>query len=89
MVTTIKVTDDTKQLLDMIQARITLARRKKVTLTELIAAMTRLALKHEDELLQIEDSAPPQKEPEVKPSILKTPRNRNSKVEGIDVCTEE
>jgi hypothetical protein len=87
MVTTIKVTDETKQLLDMIQARITLARHKKMTLTELIDAMTQLALKHEDELFKIEESAPPQKEPEVKPSIVKTPRN--SKVEGVDVYTEE
>ena len=51
MVTTIKVSDETKQRLDMIQAKITLARRRKVTLMELIDTMTRIALQHEDELL--------------------------------------
>lgn len=51
MTTTIKVSDVTKQRLDMIQAKITLARRRKVTLMELIDIMTRIALRHEDELL--------------------------------------
>ncbi len=54
MTTTIKVSDETKQRLDMIQAKITLARRRKVTLMELIDTMTSIALRHEDELLQIE-----------------------------------
>jgi predicted transcriptional regulator len=52
MTTTIKVSDETKQLLDMLQARMTLKFQKKKTLTELIDAITRIALKHENELLE-------------------------------------
>ncbi len=64
MTTTIKVSDETKQRLDMIQAKITLARRRKVTLMELIDTMTRIALRHEDELLQIEKPQRAEKNPD-------------------------
>jgi len=40
--TTIEVTDETKQLLDMLQARMTLKFQKKKTLTELVDAITRM-----------------------------------------------
>ncbi len=63
MTTTIKVSDETKQRLDMIQAKITLARRRKVTLMELIDTMTQIALRHEDELLQIEKPQRVEKNP--------------------------
>ncbi len=63
MTTTIKVSDETKQRLDMIQAKITLARRRKVTLMELIDTMTSIALRHEDELLQIEKPQRAEKNP--------------------------
>ncbi len=53
MTTTIKVSDETKQLLDMLQAKMTLTFRKKKPLSELIDDITRIALRHEDELLQI------------------------------------
>ena len=56
MTTTIKVSDETKQLLDMLQAKMTLAFRKKKPLSELIDDITRIALRHEDELLQIKKS---------------------------------
>lgn len=56
MTTTIKVSDETKQLLDMLQAKMTLAFRKKKPLSELIDDITRVALRHEDELLQIKKS---------------------------------
>ncbi len=52
--TTIKVSNETKQLLDMLQAKITLTLRKKKTLSELIDDITQTALRHEDELLQAE-----------------------------------
>ena len=55
MTTTIKVSDETKHLLDMLQARMTLALRRKKNLTELIDDITRLALRHEDELLHDTD----------------------------------
>ncbi len=64
MTTTIKVSDETKQRLDMIQAKITLARRRKVTLMELIDTMTQIALRHEDELLQIEKPQRAEKNPD-------------------------
>ena len=64
MTTTIKVSDETKQRLDMIQAKITLARRRKVTLMELIDIMTRIALRHEDELLGAQKTRHNEKEPE-------------------------
>ncbi len=56
MTTTIKVSDETKQLLDMLQAKMTLTFRKKKPLSELIDDITRIALRHEDELLQIKKS---------------------------------
>jgi hypothetical protein len=67
--TTIKVSDETKQLLDMLQARMTLSFRKKKTLTELIDTITRLALRHEKELLEVEKLPPLEKDPAMKPPI--------------------
>jgi hypothetical protein len=69
MTTTIKVTDETKQLLDMLQARMTLKFQKKKTLTELIDAITRIALKHEDELLESGKLPPLDKDPAMKPPM--------------------
>jgi hypothetical protein len=69
MTTTIKVTDETKQLLDMLQARMTLKFQKKKTLTELIDAITRIALKHEDDLLESEKLPPLDKDPAMKPPL--------------------
>ena len=63
MTTTIKVSDETKQMLDMLQAKMTLKLRRKKTLTELIDIITRLAMKHENELLGIEKSPPLEKDP--------------------------
>ena len=64
--TTVKVTYETKQLLDMLQAKMTLTSRKKKTLTELIDIITRFALKHENELLEAENLPPLKK---VKPPV--------------------
>ena len=67
--TTIKVSDETKQLLDMLQAKMTLTFRKKKTLTELIDTITRLALRHENELLDPKKLPPLEKDPAMKPPI--------------------
>ena len=67
--TTIKVTDETKQLLDMLQAKMTLTFRKKKTLTELIDTITRLALRHENELIETKKLPPLDKDPAMKPPI--------------------
>jgi hypothetical protein len=67
MTTTIKVSDETKQMLDMLQAKMTLKLRRKKTMTELIDIITRLAMKHENELLGIEKSPLLEKDPAAKP----------------------
>jgi|SRR3989304_5487364 len=69
MTTTIKVSDETKQLLDMLQAKMTLTLRRKKTLTELIDSIARLAVKHENELLQSDKLPPLEKDPAMKPPI--------------------
>jgi hypothetical protein len=69
MTTTIKVSDETKQLLDMLQAKMTLKFRKKKTLTELVDTITRIALKHEKDLLESEKLPPLDKDPAMKPPI--------------------
>ncbi|MCZ7402624.1 MAG: hypothetical protein O8C61_10420 [Candidatus Methanoperedens sp.] len=69
MTTTIKVSDETKQHLDMLQARMTLKFQKKKTLTELVDAITRIALKHEDELLESGKLPPLEKDPAMKPPM--------------------
>ncbi len=69
MATTIKVSDETKQLLDMLQAKITLTLRKKKTLSELIDDITQIALRHDDELLQAEKLPPLEKDPAMAPPI--------------------
>ena len=67
--TTIKVSNETKQLLDMLQAKMTLTSRKKKTLTELVDTITRLALRHENELLESEKLPPLEKDPAMKPPV--------------------
>ena len=67
--TTIKVSNETKQLLDILQAKMTLTFRKKKTLTELVDTITRFALQHENELLEIEKLPPLEKDPAMKPPI--------------------
>ncbi len=69
MTSTIKVSDETKQLLDMLQAKMTLTLRKKKTLTELIDSIARLALRHETELLQPDKLPVLEKDPAMKPPI--------------------
>jgi hypothetical protein len=69
MTTTIKVSDETKQLLDMLQAKMTLTLRKKKTLTELIDTITRIALHHENELMETENLPPLEKDPAMKPPL--------------------
>lgn len=69
MTTTIKVSDETKQLLDMLQAKMTLTFRRKKTLTELIDTIAKLALKHENELLETEKLPPLDKDPAMKKPI--------------------
>ena len=67
--TTIKVSNETKQLLDILQAKMTLTFHKKKTLTELVDTITRLALRHENELLESEKLPPLEKDPAMKPPI--------------------
>jgi len=77
--TTIKVSNETKQLLDMLQAKMTLTFRKKKTLTELIDTITLFALHHENELLQAEKLPPLEKDPAMKAPIdwgVKTDANK-------------
>ncbi len=69
MTTTIKVSDETKQLLDMLQAKMTLKTRKKKTLTELVDTITRIALRHEKELIEPEKLPPLEKDPAMKTPI--------------------
>ncbi len=69
MATTIKVSDETKQLLDILQAKMTLTLRKKKTLSELIDDITQIALRHEDELLQAGKLPPLEKDPAMAPPI--------------------
>jgi hypothetical protein len=69
MTSTIKVSDETKQLLDMLQAKMTLTLRKKKTLTELIDSIAQLALRHEIELLQPDKLPALEKDPAMKPPI--------------------
>lgn len=69
MTTTIKVSNETKQLLDMLQAKMTLTSRKKKTLTELIDTITRIALRHENELIETEKLSPLEKDPAMKPPL--------------------
>lgn len=79
MTTTIKVSDETKQLLDMLQAKMTLTLRKKKTLTDLIDLIARLALRHEYELLQPDKLPALEKDPAMKPPIdweMKTDASR-------------
>jgi len=58
MTTKIKVSDETKQVLDMLQAKMTLKFRNKKTLSELVDAITRIALKHEKDLMESEKLPP-------------------------------
>ncbi len=79
MTTTIKVSDETKQLLDVLQAKMTLTIRRKKTLSDLIDTITRIAMKHEDELLQAGKLPPLEKDPAMKPPIdwgIKTDASR-------------
>ncbi len=69
MTTTIKVSDETKQLLDMLQAKMTLSIRKKKTLSETLDIITRIALRHENELLKAQNLPPLEKDPAMKPPI--------------------
>ena len=69
MTTTIKVSDETKHLLDMLQAKMTLMLHKKKTLTELIDIITYLAMRHENELLEAKDLPPLEKDPAMKPPL--------------------
>ena len=69
MTTTIKVSDETKHLLDMLQAKMTLTLHKKKTLTELIDIITRLAMRHENELLETRELPPLEKDPAMKPPL--------------------
>ena len=84
MTTTIKVSDETKRKLDMLQAKMTLKLRRKKTLTELIDIITRLAMKHENELLGIEKLPTIKKDPA-------TPRGVKTDASKIDeyVYTED
>ncbi len=67
--TTIKVSNETKQLLDMLQARMTLTLGKKKTLTELIDTITRIAIRHENEFLESEKLPLLEKDPAMKPPV--------------------
>lgn len=84
MTTTIKVTDETKQLLDILQARMTLTLGKKKTLSEIIDIIVKIALRHEDELFSAENL----KNPSIRPLSRKHARKDAGKVSGY-IYTEE
>ncbi|NJD52763.1 MAG: hypothetical protein FIB07_07835 [Candidatus Methanoperedens sp.] len=88
MTTTIKVSNETKQLLDMLQAKMTLISRKKKTLTELIDTITRIALRHENELMETENLPPLEKDPAMKPSLDWRVKTDASKVDEY-IYTED
>ena len=69
MTTSIKVSDETKHLLDMFQAKMTLTSGKKKNLTELVDDMIQIAIHHENELLKIDKLPPLEKDPAMKPPI--------------------
>jgi hypothetical protein len=50
-------------ILNMLQAKMTLNFRKKKTISEIIDTITRIALRHENELLQPEKLPPFEKDP--------------------------
>jgi len=59
--TSIKVSEASKELLDRIQAKITLTKGKKISLNDLIDALIRVSLDHEEELLErTTGEAPPE-----------------------------
>ncbi len=84
MTTTIKVSDETKQLLDMLQAKMTLTLRKKKTLSEIIDIIVKIALRHEDELFDAENL----KNPSTKPLSRKHAKKDARKVSEY-IYTEE
>ncbi len=86
--TTIKVSNETKQLLDMLQAKMTLTLHKKKTLTDVIDTITRIALRHEDELMDAEKLPPLEKDPAMKPPIDWEIKTDASKVDEY-IYTEE
>ena len=69
MTTTIKVSDETKHMLDMLQAKMTLKLRRKKTLTELIDIITRFALRHGNELIETDELPPLENDPAMKPPL--------------------
>lgn len=88
MTTTIKVSDETKHLLDMLQAKMTLTLHKKKTLTELIDIITRLALRHENELLETDELPPLENDPAMKPPLDWGVKTDASKIDEY-IYTEE
>lgn len=62
MATSIKVSEDSKERLDQIQAKITLAKGKKVSLNGIIDALIHVSLDHEEELLEAAIGEPPRKD---------------------------
>ncbi|VVB85100.1 Uncharacterised protein [uncultured archaeon] len=88
MTTTIKVSNETKQRLDMLQAKMTLTFGTKKTLTELVDTITRIALRHENELLEPEKLPPLEKDPAMKPPVDWGVRTDASKVDEY-IYTED
>lgn len=64
-----------------IQAKMTLTLRRKKTLSELIDAITQIALRHEDELLQAEELPPAEKDPAVAPPFDREVKTDASKMD--------
>jgi hypothetical protein len=57
--TSIKVSATSKDLLDRIQAKITLTKGKKISQNDLIDALIRVSLDHEEELLNVASGGTP------------------------------
>lgn len=65
MATSIKVSETSKERLDRIQAKITLTQGRKVSLNDLIDALIRVSLDHEEELLEAAIGASPKDDGDV------------------------
>lgn len=69
MATSIKVSDETKQKLDLLQARITIKTGEKISLQDVVETISGLALRHEDEICRNRKLPPLERDPAWKEAI--------------------
>ncbi len=69
MTTSIKVSDETKQKLDLLQAKITIKTGEKISLQGVVETISSLALKHKDEICRSKKLPPLERDPAWKEAI--------------------